>query len=90
LTSETIADDSGVNPKTVRRDAKYAEAVCRDATQAELGDGSDDALIRLSVGLNVSRRHLSKSQKAIAAARLVSGTHGGDRSKLSNDNLKIK
>ncbi len=66
------------------------EPVCRDATQAELGDGSDDALIRLSVGLNVSRRHLSKSQKAIAAARLVSGTHGGDRSKLSNDNLKIE
>jgi hypothetical protein len=48
--------------------------------------GSDSPL-KFVISQNVNRRHLSESQRAIIAAELANGRHGGDRSKGSIDTL---
>jgi len=45
---------------------------------------------RYVVSANVKRRHLNESQRAVIAAQLATYTHGGDRSKASNDALTQK
>jgi|SRR6516162_2194317 hypothetical protein len=42
-----------------------------------------DTPAKYVISQNVARRHLTESQRAIIAAELANGTHGGDRSKAS-------
>jgi hypothetical protein len=46
-----------------------------------------DSPTKYVVSQNVNRRHLDESQRAIIAAELANGTHGGDRSKGPIDAL---
>jgi ParB-like chromosome segregation protein Spo0J len=46
-----------------------------------------DTPTKYVVSQNVARRHLNESQRAIIAAELANGTHGGDRSKTPIDAL---
>jgi hypothetical protein len=48
--------------------------------------GSDTPL-KFVISQNINRRHLSESQRAIIAAELANGTHGGDRTKTPIDVL---
>src|SRR5262249_53050814 len=46
----------------------------------EFFSGDANAAVAYVVSMNVKRRHLSASQRALIAARLVTSTLGGDRS----------
>lgn len=42
-------------------------------------DGTDDEMVPFVVSLNLHRRHLSESQRALVAANIEGFSHGGDR-----------
>src|SRR5690606_1395904 len=42
-------------------------------------EGTDDALLKFVLDLNLHRRHLNASQRAMVAAKLANMTRGGDR-----------
>jgi hypothetical protein len=49
-----------------------------------------DTPLKYVISQNVARRHLNESQRAIIAAELANGTHGGDRSKTPIDALPME
>lgn len=49
--------------------------------------GAETELVAFVVSLNLHRRHLSESQRAMVAANIANLEHGGDRSKPSIDGL---
>ena len=57
------------------------EPVLREVRPEEVDGGTDAALLGYVLALNINRRHASTSQRALAAARVVTSEHGGDRSK---------
>ncbi len=64
--------------------AQLAGVECPSQTyQGE--DGA--ALVKFVLAQNELRRHLPIDQRAAIAAELAKGSHGGDRSKVSNDTL---
>ena len=55
--------------------------VCKPARwlRPETFDGSDDEAVEHVVSLNLHRRHLNESQRAVIAAKMANLGHGGDR-----------
>lgn len=51
------------------------------------GDGSD--ALAYSISLNLNRRHLTESQRAMASAKLAKISHGGDRRSDQAANLPV-
>jgi ParB-like chromosome segregation protein Spo0J len=51
--------------------------------------GEDSALVSFVVSLNLHRRHLSESQRAMVAARIAGFRHGGDRVSEQAANLPL-
>jgi hypothetical protein len=54
---------------------------CDTGWKTETFQGTEKQAREYVISINVKRRHLSESQRAIIAAQLANGTHGGDRSK---------
>lgn len=57
------------------------EPVMREVRPEEVAGGTDAALLAYVLALNINRRHATTSQRALAAARVVTSEHGGNRSK---------
>jgi hypothetical protein len=53
----------------------------------EFKPAGSDTPLKFVISQNVNRRHLNESQRAIIAAELANGKHGGDRSKGPIDTL---
>ena len=65
-------------------DGRHRLRACQEAgvePQFEVFGGNDDDILKLVIDLNVNRRHLDTSQRAMIGARLVETRHGGGRSK---------
>jgi phage N-6-adenine-methyltransferase len=83
-----LADDIAANGQRERiwlhRDGRIVDGrnrwlACRRlgvACKARTYEGDDDTLVRFVVSLNLHRRHLSESQRAMAAARIANLGHG--------------
>ena len=69
-----------------RHRAQACEELGIEPAVREYG-GDESSLVAFVVSLNLHRRHLDESQRALVAGRLASLTHGGDRSKASIDAL---
>ncbi|CAK0774323.1 ParB family transcriptional regulator, chromosome partitioning protein [Gammaproteobacteria bacterium] len=52
------------------------EPTTRELTLEEVGDGSPEELLKFVAAMNLHRRHLTPSQRAMAAARIVSNKEG--------------
>jgi hypothetical protein len=68
--------------------AKEANRFLKEEDFAQLPVGVDP--VKFVISANVNRRHLNESQRAIIAAELANGTHGGDRSKTSIEVLTVE
>lgn len=98
---QALADDikrNGLlNPIVLHPDGRILDGRNRDKACRLAGvkarftkwGGTNGSELDYVVSQNLHRRHLTVSQKAIIAARVANYTHGGDRSKGTNDSLKI-
>jgi len=60
------------------------------ATHARTFEGDDSELVPFVVSLNLHRRHLNESQRAMVAARVATLGHGGDRKSDQAANLPVE
>lgn len=71
-------------------DGRHRYRACLElgkAVKFEAFDGTSDEALDHVVSLNIHRRHLNESQRAMIAAEIATMKHGGDRSKGSIDPL---
>jgi N6-adenosine-specific RNA methylase IME4 len=84
-------------PVTLHRDGRILEGRHRARVCAELGrsvvtetfTGTDAEALAFVLDLNLKRRHLSESQRAMIAAKLPGHPHGGDRRSDQAANLPV-
>jgi phage N-6-adenine-methyltransferase len=72
-------------------DGRNRYRACREAgvdPDLDLYRGDDESMAAFVVSLNLKRRHLNESQRAVVAAKLANLEHGGDRSKRPIGHLK--
>jgi hypothetical protein len=84
-------------PVWLHRDGRIIDGRNRYKACRRLGDepayrtyeGDDDGLVPFVISLNLHRRHLSESQRAMVAARIARYSHGGDRVSEQAANLPL-
>ena len=89
-----IAAHGQREPIWLHQDGRIVDGRNRHRACVELGiaprfqtwDG-DGSLVAFVVSLNLHRRHLTESQRAMIAAKLATMEHGGDRKSESKDQL---
>ena len=83
----SIAEDGLRQPILRHRDGRTIDGRNRERVCEELGipaksvtfNGPDSAILAVVADANLKRRHLSKSQRAMVAAKVAQVGHGGDR-----------
>jgi N6-adenosine-specific RNA methylase IME4 len=94
---DSIRDNGLRQPITLHRDGRVLDGRHRDQACAELGivpdvvtfEGTDSEALAFVLDLNLKRRHLDESQRAMIAAKLPGLSHGGDRRSDQAANLPL-
>ncbi len=79
----------GVAKKVVLQERNRYRAAKTAGVPFEVREYDGDDAAAFVVSLNLHRRHLSESQRAMVAARLATLTHGGDRKSNQVANLQV-
>jgi N6-adenosine-specific RNA methylase IME4 len=94
---DSIRDNGQREPITLHRDGHIIDGRNRAQICVELGiqpqnrtfDGPDSDLLAFVLDLNLKRRHLNESQRAMIAADLETMSHGGARRSIQDANLHL-
>jgi hypothetical protein len=71
-------------------DGRHRARACSDlGIEPDVQEYAGDDPVAFVVSLNLHRRHLDTSQRALVAARLATNTHGGDRRSDQAANLPV-